>query len=396
MRFAAKVLGTTGTLSEIELEAGSADEAAQRLRAEGARVIAVRALDSGLPLPSRHGRFQLDVFNQQLHSLLEAGQSIVDAIDILQHNDEAGAQSRVYDGLLQALRQGRQLSDAMAQQATVFPPLYVAMVRASETTGTVHVAVRRFMQYRAQVALIRGKLVAASVYPAILVGVGALVIAFLMLYVVPRFSMAFDEVRKSGETLGGFVYVWGNFVRQHGSIAWGGFGALLLAGAALVLHPAARRLAMAWLLKLPAAGRRIRIFQLARLYRTLGLLLRSGVPLTQALRMTRDSMPGLYSQQLDDARSQVEEGIVLSRALSAQGLATEVAARLLVAGESSGNLDDMLERIADFHDQEVASWVDMIGRIIEPALMIGIGLIIGVVVLLLYMPIFELANSVEQ
>ncbi|WP_374349997.1 type II secretion system F family protein [Chitinimonas sp.] len=395
MRFIAKTLTLAGAVEEIALEAESATAAEARLRAEGVRVVSVKPAERGVDFQLGRERFMLAVFNQQLHSLLEAGQSIVDAIDILQHNDAGGAQSRVYDGLLQALRQGKQLSEAMAQQAGVFPPLYVAMVRASETTGSVRVAVRRYIEYQTQVAQIRSKLVSASVYPAILVCVGMLVIGFLLLYVVPRFSMAFDDVSKNGEQLGGFVYVWGNFVRAHELLAWGGSALLMAMLIAVLVHPVARRVALQTLLKLPAVGRRIRVFQLARLYRTLGLLLRSGVPLTHALRMTRDSMPVHYQAQLDAARAQVEEGIPLSRALLAQQLATEVASRLIVAGESSGNLDEMLGRVADFHDQEVSGWVDMIGRVIEPALMVGIGLVIGVVVMLLYMPIFELANSVQ-
>jgi general secretion pathway protein F len=393
MRFQAKVLGPSGVVEQTALEATSRAEAELRLRETGVRVISLAQVEEGLDLKFGGQAFQLDVFNQQLASLLEAGQSIVDAIDILQHNDSTSQDQRVYQALLQALKQGRQLSDAMAQQSTVFPALYVAMVRASETTGSVRVAIQRFIQYRVQVALIRGKLIAASVYPAILVTVGMLVIAFLMLYVVPRFSLAFDDVKNKAE-VAGFVYVWGSFVRTHTIMAWSAFGTLLASMIAMIVHPSARRQGLSLLLRIPAVGRRIRVFQLARLYRTLGLLLRSGLPLTHALRMTRESMPSYYMASIDAAHAEVQEGHPLSRALGRQHLATEVASRLLVAGESSGNLDEMLERVADFHDQEVASWVDMIGRIIEPALMVGIGLVIGVVVLLLYMPIFELANSV--
>ncbi|MBV1777386.1 type II secretion system F family protein [Burkholderiaceae bacterium DAT-1] len=394
MRYQAKVVRASGQIDIRELEADSRDAAEARLKTEGLHVLSVQAQGNGLRLPFQGSSFQLDVFNQQLYSLLEAGQSIVDCIDILQHNDSSGTTHHVYAQLLQSLRQGKQLSQAMAQLPTVFPPLYVALVKASETTGSVPIAVQRFMRYRQQVALIRGKLVSASIYPAILVSVGFLVIGFLMLYVVPRFSLAFDDVQNKAQ-VAGFVFAWGNVVREHTVLAWGAFFALIAAMASAVIHPAARHKALTTLIAIPAIGRRIRIFQLARLYRTLGLLQRSGLPLTQSMHMARASMPAYFQPPIDAARMLVEAGHPLSRALSQQQLGTEVAARLLVAGESSGNLDEMLERVADFHDQEVAGWVDMIGRIIEPALMVGIGLIIGVVVLLLYMPIFELANSVQ-
>jgi general secretion pathway protein F len=394
MRFSAKVLNTAGTIDLMELEADSLEEAERRLRSEGIRVVSLRLLESGLQLQFNVKKFPLDVFNQQLHSLLEAGQSIVDAIEILHDNDLTGRDQKVYRNLLQALKQGRQLSAAMEQQSTIFPPLYVAMVRATETTGGVKEAIQRFMQYRIQVAAIRRKLVAASVYPAILVTVGMLVVSFLLLYVVPRFSIAFDDIQNKKQ-LAGFVYIWGSWVRNHSEIAWSSFAGLLVALTVLVLHPASRRVLMTRLIQIPAVGRRMQVFQLARLYRTLGLLLRSGLPLTHSLRLTRDSLPAYLHANLDGAYAQVTEGHPLSRALSQNQLATEVASRLLVAGESSGNLDDMLERVANFHDQEVSGWVDLLGRVLEPALMVGIGLVIGVVVLLLYMPIFELANSVR-
>lgn len=394
MRFSAKVLNNLGAIDFIELEADSKEDAERRLRSDGVRLVSLNAMGIGVRLQFNARKFPLDVFNQQLHSLLEAGQSIVDAIDILHDNDLTGRDQKVYRDLLHALKQGRQLSDAMEQQSTIFPPLYIAMVRATETTGGVKEAIQRFMQYRIQVALIRRKLIAASVYPAILVAMGMLVVAFLLLYVVPRFSIAFDDIQDKKQ-LAGFVYVWGSWVRNNSEIAWSSFAGFFIALVILILHPAFRRVVMTKSFLIPAMGRRMRIFQLARLYRTLGLLLRSGLPLTQALRLTRDALPSYLYTNMDGAYAQVSEGLPLSRALSQHQLATEVALRLLVAGESSGNLDDMLERIAHFHDQEVSGWVDLFGRILEPALMIGIGLVIGVVVLLLYMPIFELANSVR-
>ena len=195
MRFTAKVLNPAGTIDLIELESDSREEAERRLRSEGIRLVSLQLLDTGFQFQFNVKKFPLDVFNQQLHSLLEAGQSIVDAIEILHDNDLTGRDQKVYRGLLQALKQGRQLSAAMEQQSTIFPPLFVAMVRATETTGGVKEAIQRFMEYRIQVAAIRRKLVAASVYPAILVTVGMLVVSFLLLYVVPRFSIAFDDIQ---------------------------------------------------------------------------------------------------------------------------------------------------------------------------------------------------------
>lgn len=390
MRFRAKVLAGTA-IELMEIDAAGEDEARRVVAASGGRVLDLRAVRSGWRRSAGRRPFNLPVFNQQLHSLLDAGQTVVDAIEILGKNDKRERHRAVYGTVLQSLRQGKQLSESMAALPSVFPSLYVAMVKASETTGTVRAAIRRFMQYQRQVEDIRGKLTAAATYPAILLGVGFLVIAFLMLYVLPSFSAIYDDAGPNQEH-GGFVRLWGGFVRNNTMLAWSAMAGVCLGMATLVLHPAVRAWAGRKVLASPWIGERMRILQLARLYRTLGMLLHSGVSVLAAMRMTQASLPAALQVHLAAAAQAVSEGKAMSVALSANGLSTEVAERLLVAGESSGNLDDMMERIADFYDQETGIWIDMAGRVIEPALMLGIGLVVGAIVLMLYSPIFDLAN----
>lgn len=390
MQFRAKVLNQQMTVEFMNIDAADEHEARRLVAVAGVRVLDLRAARAGMG--RRPAVFKLGVFNQQLHSLLAAGQTVVDAIEVLGQNDRRGRHRAIYDTLLQGLRHGNQLSDAMAALPSVFPPLYVAMVRASETTGTVGAAIRRFMLYQRQVDDIRSKLMAAATYPAILLGVGFLVISFLMLYVLPRFSAVYDEVGQARSGAAGFVQLWGGFVRHNTLLAWSGLflvGALV---ATLILHPAARGAAYRKILSLPWIGERVWVLQLARLYRTLGMLLRSGVSVLAAMRMTLASMPSAMQADLGAAVLAVSQGRPLSQVMAECRLSTEVAQRLLVAGESSGNLDEMMERIADFYDEETAMWIDTAGRLIEPALMLGIGAIVGAIVLLLYSPIFDLAN----
>lgn len=391
MRFRAKVLTGTQQVQMMEIDAAGEDEARRVVASSGARLLDLRAVHAGWGGSSGGRPFNLPVFNQQLHSLLEAGQTVVDAIEILGKNDKRERHRAVYSTVLQCLREGKQLSEAMAALPSVFPVLYVAMVKASETTGSVRAAIRRFMQYQRQVDEIRGKLTAAATYPAILLGVGFLVIAFLMLYVLPTFSAVYDDAGPN-QAHGGFVQWWGSFVRENTVLAWSAMAALCGGVATLVLHPAVRVYAHRKVLESPWIGERVRILQLARLYRTLGMLLHSGVSVLAAMRMTQGSLPVPMQSSIAAAAVAVSEGKAMSHAMTASGLSTEVAERLLVAGESSGNLDDMMERIADFYDQETGIWIDMAGRVIEPALMLGIGLVVGGIVLMLYSPIFDLAN----
>lgn len=393
MRFRAKVLNPAMQVDLVEVDAGTIEEARRFVESAGVRVLDLRPARSGWSSEPKQKPFNLGIFNQQLHSLLDAGQTVVDAIDVLGRNDRHGKHRAIYDALLQSLQNGNQLSQAMSGLPSVFPPLYVAMVRASETTGTVRAAIRRFMQYQKQVDEIRGKLAAAATYPAILLSVGFGVIGFLMLYVLPRFSAVYDDAGVANGT-SGFVQLWGTFVRNNTVLAWSG---VLLTGAAVlgaIMHPGTRNMAYRRLLATPWIGERMWILQLGRLYRTLSMLLKSGVSVIAAMRMTQESLPVTMRDDLAAAVKAVSEGTAMSVVMHDCNLSTEVAQRLLVAGESSGNLDDMMERIADFYDQETAIWIDTAGRLIEPILMMVIGLIIGGIVLMLYAPIFDLANIV--
>ncbi|AVR95254.1 type II secretion system F family protein [Pseudoduganella armeniaca] len=392
MRFRVKVLTPAMAVEEVVVEAATEDEARRLVANNGGRVIGLRAIGgwSG----ARKNTFNLSVFNQQMHSLLEAGQTVVDAVEVLTHNDRRAGNRAIYEVLLRELQQGNQLSDAMATLPSVFPTLYVAMVRSSETTGTVRASINRYMLYQRQVDEIRAKLAAAATYPAVLLGVGFLVIAFLMLYVLPRFSAVYEETGSMRNGSAGFVQWWGAFVRDNELLAWGGMAAFLAMLTTLVVHPAVRGAAYRRILALPWLGERIQVMQLGRLYRTLGMLLTSGLSVLPAMRMTRASLPLAMHGDLDRAIRSVSEGIPLSVAMSENNLTTEVAVRLLGAGESSGNLDEMMGRTADFYDQETAIWIDTAGRLIEPALMLGIGLVVGAIVLMLYSPIFDLANIV--
>jgi general secretion pathway protein F len=342
----------------------------------------------------RRSTFDLTVFNQQLHTLLDAGQPVPEAIEVLRRHDRHGRYSAVFDSLLSSLRQGKQLSDAMQSVPSVFPQLFISMIRSSETTGTVKDALRRYLQHQHQAAGIRAKLVSAAIYPAILLAVGLLVIAFLMMYVVPRFSLVFEDVGTARHASAGFIQIWGGFVRNYPLIAWPIAFSIVAAIGVILLHPGMRGGALRRLMKTEWIGYRIWMLQLARLYRTLAMLLQSGISITGALKLSDETLPEPMRPNLRAVLSAVREGKPMSMAMPEHALATDVAQRLLLAGESSGSLGQMMEKIADFYDQETSAWIDTAGRLIEPILMIGIGLIVGLVVLMLYSPIFDLANAI--
>lgn len=393
MRFRAKVINASSTVDVVELDAVDAHEACRVIESAGARILDLRHTGAIRISRSRPRAFNLRVFNQQMYALLDAGQPIVDTIEVLGRKDRKGKHRAIYDTLLHSLRQGKQLSEAMATLPSVFPALYVAMVRSSETTGTVRTSIKRFMSYQAQVGEIHSKLVGASIYPVILLSVSFSVISFLMLYVLPRFSEVFEEASRRQHQAPGFVELWGAFVRDNTALAWSGLCALIATVAMLGSNTRFRALLARKLLRAPIIGEIVWTLQLARMYRTLGMLLHSGISVLTAMKMTQASLPASIQAGLETASVAVSQGRPMSEVMAECGLSTEVAQRLLAAGESSGKLDEMMERIADFYDQEMRTWIDTASKVVEPLMMVGLGLIIGVIVLMLYSPIFDLANA---
>jgi general secretion pathway protein F len=216
-----------------------------------------------------------------------------------------------------------------------------------------------------------------------------------MLYVVPRFSHIYEERAVSLPLFSKALLAWGQVVEGHGVLVVGALAAAVLAAVHAMRSAALRARLGDALWRVPALGERMKLYQLARFYRTIGMLLRGGMPLVSALDMGAELLHPALRGRLVDARRAVSEGKAVSASLDAHGLTTPVALRMLAVGEQSGNMGDMMDRIASFHDEEIARWVDWFTRLFEPILMAVIGLVIGGIVILMYMPIFELAGSLQ-
>jgi general secretion pathway protein F len=338
---------------------------------------------------------QIAVFSQQLVSLLDAGLSLVEALEALAQKEANAATKRTLDRILARLYEGQTLAAAIAEHPASFPDLYVASVRASEKTGALREALTRYIAYQEQADKLRKTLVNACIYPAVLLVAGLLVTLFLMGYVVPRFSSIYEDVGTDLPFASRLLLEWGQLIDAHAALVT--TLALAALGGAIygVGRPAVRIAVGAWLARIPAIGRQLHVYQLARLYRTVGMLLRGGMPAMPALRMSSGVVFAASRPAYAAATQAVGEGQSIAESMERNGLTTPVAARMLRVGERSGNMGEMMERIADFCDEELARWVAIATRLIEPILMIFIGLLIGVIVVLMYFPIFQLAGSIR-
>jgi general secretion pathway protein F len=283
----------------------------------------------------------------------------------------------------------------LAEQADLFPPLYIGIVRAAEGTSDLPRSLERFIDYQQRIDLVRGKIVSAAIYPVILLGVGAGVSGFLIAYVVPRFAEVYQGAGRNLPWMSQMLLGWGQFAGSHGGALLGG------AGAALVLLAWAwRRLRRSGALarlgaRLPGIGERVRIYELSRLYLTLGMLSEGGIPIVQAIDTVQSMVSPAVRAGLQQARLAVESGLPLSSAFAANGLTTPISLRMLRVGERTGDMGPMLTQSAAFYDGEISRWIDRFTRTFEPLLMAAIGLVVGAIVVLLYMPIFDLAGDMS-
>lgn len=342
------------------------------------------------------GKLSLVLFSQELLALLHAGLNVVESLEALLEKEANAAIRVLLERLLTGLREGRRFSQVLAEHPAVFPRLYVGIIQAAEGTSNLPRSLARFIEYRQRIDSIRNKIVSASIYPLILMGVGGGVSFFLIGYVVPRFAGVYQSAGRTLPWLSQLLLNWGAFAAAHAP--------LLIAGTVMVMLYAVVALrqllrqpgGMAQgLAKLPGIGERVRIYELSRLYLTLGMLIEGGIPIVAAM----DTLHGVVSPDLGrrllSARESIQGGTSLSSAFEAHRLATPISLRMLRVGERSGELGQMLTRSASFYDEEIGRWIDRFTRTFEPLLMAAIGVVVGVIVVVLYMPIFDLAGSLS-
>lgn len=398
MRFHLDVVQGRGQPHAIELDATSLDDARRQVLSQGYTVLATRA--AGLdwrrllaPPRATVPRFDVAVFVEQLRDLLGAGLSVIEALTTLQR--AAGTKTRpVLDTLIERLRNGERLSQALAAEPCM-PALLVALVRASEHTSNLPQALTRFLEHEQRVAELRHRIASVAIYPLLLTGVGGAVLMFLLLYVMPRFARIFEGMSGPLPWSARAMVWWAQWLAAYGPWLLGAGVVLAVVAAAFATSPLARGRALQTLLGWSPLRERLRTYYLARWYRATGMLVEGGIPLPEALGLSNSLLPlGLRAGGMAVERA-LREGYSPAVAHAQAGMVTPVAEQLMRAGERTGDLGNVLMRIAQFHDAEVARSLERGMRALEPLVMILIGVGVGTVVVLMYLPIFELASAIQ-
>jgi general secretion pathway protein F len=338
--------------------------------------------------------FKLIPFAEELLALQKAGLSISESLSGL-HSKANESQKPVLSGLIQSINQGQSFSSALANYPDDFPALLRALVQAAEKTSNLPQAIEKYLEYAYQAELIKRKISNAALYPSLLLLVGGGVLVFLLMYVIPRFAGVYEGVQGDLPWLSDALLWWGRAMRDHAFWVFMSLAALGYAIYSTIKNVRYQRKVLKLLLRTPTLARLWQGYRLSRLYRALGLLLSGGIPVQTSLAQVEQLMGQDEVQQLKKVSQGIAQGEPLSTALAKSKLTTEISFQMLSVGERTGSVGEMLTKTAEFLEADTSKAVEAFSRIFEPLLMALIGLIIGVVVVLMYMPIFELANSLQ-
>jgi general secretion pathway protein F len=398
MQFAVRTLAPDLSIGNLLIDAADEADARRQVEARGLAVSAIgpsRGSRAAGPGFGKRKPLSLVLFSQELLALLRAGLGIVEGLEALLEKESNPATRSVLERLLAGLREGKRFSTVLAAQPELFPPLYVGIVRAAEGTSDLPRSLERYIDYQQRVEVVRAKIISASIYPVILLSVGAGVSLFLITYVVPRFAEVYQGAGRNLPFLSQLMLDWGQFAAAHTAVVLQVMGAVAVLGFIGIRRVLAKGGLARLVARLPGIGEKVRIYELSRLYLTLGMLTEGGITIVHAIETVRGMVTPQVAARLDSAKASIESGLPLSTAFEANDLTTPISLRMLRVGERTGDMGPMLSQSAAFYDGEIGRWIDRFTRTFEPLLMAAIGIIVGAIVVLLYMPIFDLAGEMS-
>jgi type IV pilus assembly protein PilC len=337
------------------------------------------------------------VFNQELATLLKAGMPLVQSLDILRRRVANPVFKGVLDDVHGRVRAGSALSEAFEAHGSMFPGVYTASLLAGEKSGNLEQVLRRYVSYVKIVSSVKRKTISALVYPAILLMLSLIVVSIIVVWVVPQFGDFYNQLGGKELPLSTQVIVAiSHFVTSYFLLILAALAVLTAAAWWWLKQPGRIRVLHRQMLKVPTLGPVAQKFSTSQGARTLATLLGGGIPLVNALEVTSRSLSNQFmAAELTNAAQQVREGRALATAMQESGAFPDVAIKMVEVGESTGALQEMLNSLADFYDEEIDTNLGRFVTIIEPALLVIMGVIIAGLLLSLYMPLFDLSSALR-
>ena len=399
MEFRCRLAASSGEVTEGVYVADSESHLRHDLAEKGMYVLSLRpkgslgGLSFRLPSRTRLATREFLMFNQELATLLKAGMPLVQSLDLLRGRIDAPGFRAVLDDVCDRVRAGSALSEAFAAHGDLFPSVYTASLLAGERSGSLETVLRRFVEYSRVIDMVKRKTISALVYPAVLTTLAVGLVGLIVLWVVPAFTDFYSSFDAELPLATRAIVAVSLFARDQ--VVWVFLGLVVAGGAfaAWVRRPGQRVRFDRWLLRVPVVGNVVRKFATSQMARTLATLLGGGLPLVNALDIASRSVGNQFiARELEVVVGRVREGASFAASLEARGIFPDVAVKMAEVGESTGALQDMLNTVADFYDEEIATSMGRFVTLVEPTLLVIMGIVIAGLLLALYMPLIQLSS----
>ena len=341
----------------------------------------------------------LMIFTRQLATLIDSGLPLLRGLNVLAKQEPDAVLKRTIDKLAEGVQGGSTFSETLAQHPSIFNNLYVNMVKAGEVGGVLELVLGRLAEFQEKAQKIKNKVIAAMVYPIIVMTMAFAIMTFLLIFIVPKFEAIFHDMLgdKPLPTITLFVIGVSSFVKNHGLILLGSIIAAVAAYKLIARTRPGRSIIDRFTLHVPLFGDVIRKTAISRFSRTLGTLVTSGVPILQALNITRETAGNMViASAISRVHESVKEGESIVQPLEASGVFPPMVISMIDVGEETGQLPEMLLKIADVYDDEVDNSVAGMTAALEPIMIVFLAVIVGTIVIALFMPLISIISGLQQ
>ncbi len=337
------------------------------------------------------------IFTRQFSTMIDSGLPIVQGLSILAEQNENKTFRRILKEIVKDVQEGLSLGEALSKHSNIFDKLYISLVSAGEAGGILEVTLQRLAAYLEKLEKLKSQIKGALTYPIVVIIIAIIVLAIIMIFVIPVFEKMFAEAGMALPLPTQIVVNISHLVKTKIHYILGIIFALFMAFKQIRKTQKGRKYTDAIALKLPVFGDLLRKSAIARFSRTLSTMVRSGVPILDALDIvSRTAGNAVVEEAVLDVKSGIAEGFTIAELLSEHSLFPAMVVQMIAVGETTGALDTMLEKIADFYEDEVDAAVDALSSMIEPMLMVFLGGTIGGIIIAMYLPIFQMAAVVAS
>jgi type IV pilus assembly protein PilC len=401
--YAYEAINAQGLELRGEIEANDLTAAREQLRNRGLLASNLREIGGGTDANATGGKHKnvkpkaIQVFSRQFATMIEAGISIVGSLVVLEEQTEDKYLAEVISAVRADVEAGMLLSQAMAKHPGVFNRLYIAMVETGEAAGILDQVLDRVAYQIEKETRIKRRVKGAMLYPSMVLGFAALVLTGMLMFLVPVFVRIFDQLNGDLPTLTQYVLYASNGLRGYWFIIFPAGIGIFFGFRRWKRTESGRKAWDAFKLKVPmGVGKVVHKVTIARFSRTLSTLVAAGVDIIKALEITATTAGNsVVENALDEVRDKVHEGVPISMPLTESPIFPAMVAHMVKVGEETGELDKMLGKVADFYEDEVDTSIQTLTSIIEPVMMIGVGMVVGVIIISMYLPMFKMLSLIQ-